>query len=493
MAVKHSTTATGGESGSLRGESAWNDDHLFIDATGTTLSIGQIDADLYLKRVGSSIVGATGIGQTGATGPTGPTGGGGNMPNGMVSDATTQNIAATTTAQAITFDTNEVLDGITHSTTVNPSRITIDATGTYLVTFSMVANLTSGVAATLDFWMRQNGVDIPRSNSKTSVATVDDRRLVTMTALVVALAGDYIEVMMSGDSPSLQIEAIGATGSTGGTDGPVRPAVPSIILTVNRVDETGPIGATGATGPTGPSGATGPTGVGTTGAAGATGVTGPSGATGPTGTGVTGAVGATGSTGPSGATGPTGAGVTGAVGATGVTGPTGPSGATGPTGTGTTGAQGPTGAAGGAQYVRMQDDMATSVATTALFTASGCTFAVTSGNKYAFKFWALWRCNVTTNGFKVGLNFPAAIVVAANARIPTSATAQTLGLITASGQSVTGTATPTSGTTYQALVEGIIEPSASGNLVLMWGNELATTAAVQLRRGTGGRLEVIGT
>lgn len=81
MSIKHSTTATGGESGALRGEAAWNDEHKFIEGgSGATLDIAVIADGEFLKRVGSDIVSAVSAGPTGPTGaagsagPTGPLG-----------------------------------------------------------------------------------------------------------------------------------------------------------------------------------------------------------------------------------------------------------------------------------------------------------------------------------------------------------------------------------------------------------------------------------
>src|SRR3990167_6815284 len=75
MAVKHSTTATGGESGSLRGEAAWNDDHVVIETgSGQTLDIAAIPDGEWLKRVGNEIVGDATAGPTGPTGPAGADG-----------------------------------------------------------------------------------------------------------------------------------------------------------------------------------------------------------------------------------------------------------------------------------------------------------------------------------------------------------------------------------------------------------------------------------
>lgn len=266
---------------------------------------------------------------------------------------------------------------------------------------------------------------------------------------------------------------------------------------------TGPTGAAGSIGPTGPTGAAGVAGP--TGAAGVTGAVGATGAVGPTGVGITGAAGPTGAAstvpGPTGATGA--AGPTGATGADStVPGPTGAVGATGPTGVGITGAagptgaQGPTGAAGGAaSFVYTQSDSATGT-TVALVTASGMTFAVTSGNYYRFSFHVLTQIgavtSATTVGIKLGLTFPAAAVVGAFAQIPqgVDGTAQMfMGQITSSGDSVTSASTQFPNTTTNSLVEGSIVPTADGNVALVYGCELATTAGVVIRRGTNGRIE----
>lgn len=284
----------------------------------------------------------------------------------------------------------------------------------------------------------------------------------------------------------------GATGATGPT---------------GAIGPTGPSGADGAAGATGAQGATGTTGAdsvvpGPTGVAGATGAAGVTGAIGPTGS-----QGATGADsvvpGPTGAIGPTGAGVTGAAGPTGAIGPTGPSGsdgATGPTGVGITGAIGPTGATGsvaGITNVYMQDDMATGT-TTAMVTASGMLFAVTSGNYYRFRFYVISRIgnvtSATTVGFKLGLTFPAATVVGASVNIPFGAAGASHffeGQITASGGAVTSTATQNPNANTLSTVDGVIVPSADGNLALTYGCELSTTAGVLIKQGTNGILEKI--
>jgi hypothetical protein len=93
---------------------------------------------------------------------------------------------------------------------------------------------------------------------------------------------------------------------------------------------------------------------------------------------------------------------------------------------------------------------------------------------------------------KLGLTFPAAAVVSAFAQIPQAVdgTAQNfMGQITSSGDSVTSISTQFPNTDVISLVEGSIVPTANGNLALVFGTELSTTAGVVIKQGTNGRLE----
>ena len=263
--------------------------------------------------------------------------------------------------------------------------------------------------------------------------------------------------------------------------------------TIVGATAAGPSGPQGATGPTGPVGADGATGI--AGADGTTGPTGPIGPSGPAGAdGATGVAGATGIQGPTGVQGTTGAqGATGTTGADstvpGPTGPTGPAGATGATGadstvpgpTGPTGPAGATGVAGatgasagtGPSFTRATADVATST-TSALANVTALAFSVVSGTTYCFAFNVLFQSNTLTTGLKLGLTFPAATIVSANAVIPIAAdgtASMFAGTITSSGDSVTGTAVEATGTNYLAMVDGTIKPSANGTLQLQYASE----------------------
>jgi len=151
----------------------------------------------------------------------------GTLPYASVSSSTTQLVASVTTSKVITYETDEVLNLITHSTVVNPSRITMQVNGTYLITLS--AELTGG-AADVNIWLRKNGTDVPRSNSVSHLAGTDNR-VVTLTYVVTAVANDYFELVQSSTNTNA-----GPTSTPAGIN-PTRPVIPSIIATVNKISD----------------------------------------------------------------------------------------------------------------------------------------------------------------------------------------------------------------------------------------------------------------
>lgn len=146
-----------------------------------------------------------------------------------LSDSTTQAISDTSAVQAITFDTNEVLDGITHSTSVNPSRIYFDSAGTYLLNFSGIADTTTANQL-LHVWGRIDGTDIDRSNTIVRMATASTETTVAVSFHVTVSADSYFEFMTWGSSTNCQWLATAAQTT------PTRPASPSVIATIQRIE-----------------------------------------------------------------------------------------------------------------------------------------------------------------------------------------------------------------------------------------------------------------
>lgn len=149
------------------------------------------------------------------------------QPSCTVSSSLNQSVSTTTTSALITFETNEVLNSITHSTTVNPSRITVPVNGAYSISFSAVVGGGDGI---IDIWLRKNGTDVPRTNCPTTSLGTGILRL-TATFVVNAVANDYFELVQA----STNIAA-GLRGNTAQIN-PIRPATPSIILTVNKLGD----------------------------------------------------------------------------------------------------------------------------------------------------------------------------------------------------------------------------------------------------------------
>lgn len=150
------------------------------------------------------------------------------------------------------------------------------------------------------------------------------------------------------------------------------------------------------------------------------------------------------------------------------------------------------------RFVKKQGNTATN-ATTTLTTASGCQFALVSGNTYNFTYRIFWKVGTaatnTTCGLSLGLTFPAATMVAARAEIMAQAANGTdssiIGQIIAASSAVTSTTCQTPATTSYATVTGTITPSANGNLSLLYASEIATTAGVIIMSGTNGVIEIV--
>lgn len=206
--------------------------------------------------------------------------------------------------------------------------------------------------------------------------------------------------------------------------------------------------------------------------------------------GVDGAPGADGEPGPAGA--PGAAGPPGADGAQGPQGIQGPAGSTGSAGaTGATGPQGPSGDASATTCKLTADAAALTSAT--LANVTGLSFALTAGTYYSFEFLVLFQSAAATTGLRLGLTFPAAIVVSAAVEIPVAAdgTAGAIhGWLTSTGDSVLGTGVQAAATTYAAWIRGAILPSASGTLQVQAATEVAASA-VTVKQGSHGILRTV--
>lgn len=114
---------------------------------------------------------------------------------------------------------------------------------------------------------------------------------------------------------------------------------------------------------------------------------------------------------------------------------------------------------------------------------------VTSGVYYTFQFTGLYRSTVLTVGLKVALTVPTFTTFTAQARIggvtADGTGSEWQGVINTSGDAVTGTAVAAINVDLPFVIEGVILPSAGGNVTVQYAAE-TTGATVTLRRGSVG-------
>ena len=143
---------------------------------------------------------------------------------GSFYDTTTQTATTINTAKAITFNSTDLSNGVFIGTPT--SRIIVDSEGIYNFDTSFQLDKTSGGTAEFYFWFRLNGTDVPDSASQIRIQGNDAEIFSSLNYFFDLKAGDYVEMMFSTTSLSVELLAVVAT--------PPVPAIPSIILTVSN-------------------------------------------------------------------------------------------------------------------------------------------------------------------------------------------------------------------------------------------------------------------
>ena len=154
-----------------------------------------------------------------------------SAPYGAFQDSNPQTAANTTTAYPITFGTTDFSNGVTM---VSGSRFTVEHAGMYNLQFSIQLENTTNAGQDIDIWFRQNGTDIPASNSRFGLAARKDvsdpfHIIAALNYFAEMQAADYIELIWCTTDVGADIKAY-----TAGTS-PTRPAIPSVIATMTYV------------------------------------------------------------------------------------------------------------------------------------------------------------------------------------------------------------------------------------------------------------------
>jgi hypothetical protein len=148
------------------------------------------------------------------------------LPHATVSSNISQTVSAANTATVVGIDIVEDTYGVSLK---NGSRITVSEYGDYFFQFSAQFAKAGSSASQADIWLRKNGVDIPRTNSRVTLQGNPNEVLIALSYILDLDANDYVEVVMSSSDT-----AVGIVARTNLTS-PTRPDIPSIIATINLI------------------------------------------------------------------------------------------------------------------------------------------------------------------------------------------------------------------------------------------------------------------
>jgi hypothetical protein len=193
---------------------------VIIDGNASELIDGELTQRLILKSDEITLVACSGAWQIIAHVK--------NKPVAQLSSTVSQQPASTTPV-AITMNVNDLLQGIDHSTSVNPSRVVVKKKGKYLVMAAAQIGKTSGVTNNnIDIYMKINGADVANSNTRSGLLIATDTSVLISQAILELNVGDYVETFLS-ISVTGQGAGIIATAPAG------EPVIPSIIFTMYEV------------------------------------------------------------------------------------------------------------------------------------------------------------------------------------------------------------------------------------------------------------------
>ena len=147
-----------------------------------------------------------------------------------LSDSADQTFAVAGTHYSITFNTNNEIAGITHSTSVDPENITIITTGVYTIFAQPQVKAAAGGAGTFHMWLQNNTgsgfVDIADTNIELSLASSKEDVIPLATTFLLT-AGDIIRLRVNVSDNGISLDAQAAIVGP-----PTEPAIPSIIFTM---------------------------------------------------------------------------------------------------------------------------------------------------------------------------------------------------------------------------------------------------------------------
>lgn len=147
----------------------------------------------------------------------------------QLSDSSDQTFAATGTGYAITFDTNDEINGIIHSTVSETANITIVTDGVYSIFAQPQVHADPGASGYFHMWLRKDTgggfADIDNTNVELTLAS-NGEDVIPLIVSIRLDAGDVIRVNASVAHTGIELDAQTPAGE---------PVIPSIIFTMYRI------------------------------------------------------------------------------------------------------------------------------------------------------------------------------------------------------------------------------------------------------------------
>lgn len=136
---------------------------------------------------------------------------------GKFYSSTTQTNTGVNTAIPISFPNTTLSNGVSTAGTT----ITFANGGVYTITYEVQAEVTSGGGGDIDIWAVVSGVDLPQSNSITTIAGGGNKTIINRSFLVNVTAGQTVGINWSSSIANMQLTALGTQV------GPTRPSTDS--------------------------------------------------------------------------------------------------------------------------------------------------------------------------------------------------------------------------------------------------------------------------
>jgi len=144
---------------------------------------------------------------------------------GQFSSSITQRPESTDPIEIELTDQEDMFGG-EHTIDFVQGDIEVKKSGMYLIMAApQIGKTTGDTARWIDFWLRQNNVDIPNSNVRAVIKDVCQKDVIVLQVLTRLNEGDTLNIMMS-------IEATGEGIGIEAIQPPGEPLIPSIILTI---------------------------------------------------------------------------------------------------------------------------------------------------------------------------------------------------------------------------------------------------------------------